>query len=315
MPKEIIKKFQNQYGKEKGKGLYYATANKQGREPETFKKKEEEAKMEDTSVLANTDILTEQQKEALKGIIDSIVEERAKAQNKAFIAQYTEFIVEQATKKLTNQMMSKFANKIQEEVAAIKDKTDKVCRAVVCEASNKIAETKAKHQKLVEEFKATAPKLIENLAEKKAKELTEDAQLALAQNEKLVKTLSGIVNGMESVGYVINEDTEGKLKKIMKENMELKTQMVKTQRDLKLAELSEGMLPAQKKEISELLSECTTAKMIEEKFGLVRDKIMKKDVVVEETITTKPPKKEEMINEEDAFSQLIGMSKNFMEKR
>lgn len=36
---EIIKKFQDQYGAEKGKKVYYATANAQGRDPETFKKK------------------------------------------------------------------------------------------------------------------------------------------------------------------------------------------------------------------------------------------------------------------------------------
>lgn len=314
MPKDIIKKFQDKYGKEKGKNVYYATANKEGRDPETFKKKEEENTMEDTSILANTDILTEQQKEALKGIIDQIVEERAKAQNKAFINQYTEFIVEQATKKLTNQMMQKFSAKINEEIGAIKEKTDKVCRAVVCESASKIAETKAKHQKLVEEFKATAPKLIENLAQKRAAELSEEAELALKQNEKLVATLSGIVKGMESVGYVVNEDSEGKLKKIMKENMDLKTQMVKTQRDLKLAELSEGMLPVQKKEVAELLSECTTAKMVEDKFALVRSKVMQKDIIVEEEEEVAAPKKE-VINEEDAFAQLIGMSKNFIQKR
>lgn len=39
MPKEIISKFQKKYGKKKGKSVYYATANKEGRDPETFKKK------------------------------------------------------------------------------------------------------------------------------------------------------------------------------------------------------------------------------------------------------------------------------------
>lgn len=313
MPKEIIQKFQKQYGKKRGKEVYYATANKEGRNPETFKKKEEESKMEDTSILTNTDILTEQQKESLKVIIDQIVEERTKLRNSNFIKEYTEFIVEQATKKITKSLMGKMANKINEEIGAIKDKADKVCRSVICEASNKIAETKSKHQKLVEEFKATAPQLIENLAEKKSKELSEDAVIALQQNEKLAATLEGIVKGMESVGFVINEDTEGKLKKIMKENMELKTKIVKSERDLKLAELSEGMLPIQKKEVAELLSECTTSKLIEEKFPLVRDKVMKKDVVIEEVVEETP--KSQMINEEDVFSELIGMSKKFIEKR
>lgn len=41
MPKDIIKKFQDQYGKEAGKKVYYATANKQDRDPETFEKIDE----------------------------------------------------------------------------------------------------------------------------------------------------------------------------------------------------------------------------------------------------------------------------------
>lgn len=36
MPTAIIRKFQKEYGKKKGKEVYYATANKQGRDPETF---------------------------------------------------------------------------------------------------------------------------------------------------------------------------------------------------------------------------------------------------------------------------------------
>ncbi|MBD3408193.1 MAG: hypothetical protein GF411_18875 [Candidatus Lokiarchaeota archaeon] len=40
MPKDIIKKFQKQYGKKKGKQIYYATAKKQGRDPETFEKED-----------------------------------------------------------------------------------------------------------------------------------------------------------------------------------------------------------------------------------------------------------------------------------
>ena len=42
--KDIIKNFQKQYGKKKGKNIYYATANKQGRDPETFKADENEVK-------------------------------------------------------------------------------------------------------------------------------------------------------------------------------------------------------------------------------------------------------------------------------
>jgi chromosome segregation ATPase len=41
MPKKIIKRFQKQYGKKRGKEVYYATAHAQDRDPETFEKLEE----------------------------------------------------------------------------------------------------------------------------------------------------------------------------------------------------------------------------------------------------------------------------------
>jgi hypothetical protein len=37
--KPAMASFQKQYGKKKGKSVYYATANKQKRNPETFKLK------------------------------------------------------------------------------------------------------------------------------------------------------------------------------------------------------------------------------------------------------------------------------------
>ena len=40
--KEVMGKFQSQYGKKRGKQIYYATANKQDRSPETFEKNEGE---------------------------------------------------------------------------------------------------------------------------------------------------------------------------------------------------------------------------------------------------------------------------------
>lgn len=39
MPETIIHKFQQQYGAKAGKKIFYKTANKQHRSPETFKKK------------------------------------------------------------------------------------------------------------------------------------------------------------------------------------------------------------------------------------------------------------------------------------
>lgn len=310
MPKEIIEKFQKKYGEKKGKEIYYATANKENRNPETFKAKEEETNMDS---LTNTDILTESQKVELKKILDTLVEERVQAKTSAFIKKYTNFIVEQATTKITKGMMGKFSARIEEEIGAIKDKSERVCRSVVCEAANKIAGTKAKHKKLVEDFKATAPQLIESLAEKKSQELSEEAILAIEQNKKIAATFAGITKGLESVGYVINEDTDNKLKKLINENLKIRTQLVKQERDLKLAELSEGMLPSQKKDLVELLSECTTAKLVEDKFKFARDKIMKKDLVVEEVVVEK--KKTEVINEDEIFSQMLVGSKRFIEKR
>ena len=38
--KEILNDFQDQYGEEKGKRIYYATAKKQNRDPDTFEKQE-----------------------------------------------------------------------------------------------------------------------------------------------------------------------------------------------------------------------------------------------------------------------------------
>lgn len=271
-----------------------------------------ESQMDETSLLKNTDILTESQKEALKGIIDQLVEERVREKNDSFIKNYTSFIVEQATRKLSSTFMSKITNRIHEEIQNIQTKADKICRSVVLESSSKVSEIKKKHAAMVEEFKNEAPKLIENLAEKRAEELAEDAIIAIQQNEKLATTVEGITKGLERLGFVINEDTDGRVKGLQHENKELKTRLIKQERDLKLAQLCEGMLPSQKKEMSELLSECTTAKILEEKFSMIKTKVMNKDVIVEEKKIE--PKKVQVINEEDVFADLIAGSKKFIKK-
>jgi hypothetical protein len=38
--KSVMDKMIKQYGEKRGKAVYYATANKQGRDPETFEKKD-----------------------------------------------------------------------------------------------------------------------------------------------------------------------------------------------------------------------------------------------------------------------------------
>ena len=44
MPEKIIRQFQQEYGAKKGKAVFYATANAQGRNPETFKKRKRTVK-------------------------------------------------------------------------------------------------------------------------------------------------------------------------------------------------------------------------------------------------------------------------------
>ena len=48
--KKVLKKFKDQYGFEQGEKVYYATANKQGRDPDTFKKE---------SVILSQDVIIE----------------------------------------------------------------------------------------------------------------------------------------------------------------------------------------------------------------------------------------------------------------
>jgi len=46
MPQKIINKFQKKYGKKKGKQIFFATAAKQNRDPETFKKESFESRVD-----------------------------------------------------------------------------------------------------------------------------------------------------------------------------------------------------------------------------------------------------------------------------
>jgi hypothetical protein len=45
--KGVMKSFKDQYGKEQGEKIYYATANKQDRDPETFEKNEQDVPQDD----------------------------------------------------------------------------------------------------------------------------------------------------------------------------------------------------------------------------------------------------------------------------
>lgn len=44
--KEVMERMKEQYGEEKGKEVYYATANEENRDPETFEKKSSDVLVE-----------------------------------------------------------------------------------------------------------------------------------------------------------------------------------------------------------------------------------------------------------------------------
>ncbi len=49
---KVFKKFQQEYGKKKGASFYFATANKQGRSPESFRPVKAKAKKKSKSYYA-----------------------------------------------------------------------------------------------------------------------------------------------------------------------------------------------------------------------------------------------------------------------
>jgi len=278
----------------------------------TKRSKLPEKKEEETTMLDN-DILTEAQKKELRKIIDSLVEERVQQRNKDFVDKYTKFIVESATTKLVEKVKVGLVERIDEEMKTIRSKAEKICRSVILEASTKIHETKKQQQELVENFRATAPDLIKNLAEDKAKELAADAIQAIAEKERLQESLVSITKGMEKAGYVINEDIDKVIEKEKNEKLMLRTKLAQANRDLKLAQLTEGMLPAQKREMEKLLEDCTTSDMIEDRFLLAKKKVMESKVIVEEEVPQEVKERQveakRLLDEEQEFSSFLSAAK------
>ena len=266
-------------------------------------KKEEEVALDDN-------ILTEAQKEELQKIIDTLAEERVQERIKQFSDKYTKFIVESATTKIINRVKSGLAEKINTDLQTMKEQTEKICRSVISEAAGKIAKTKKAQKQLVEEFKKTAPGLIQKLAEEKAQELAKESLVAIEENQKLTESLSSIMRGMSKAGYVINEDLDGAIDKERNEKLMLRTKLVEARRDLKVAQLTEGLLPNQKKEIVELLEDCTTEKMVEDRFLLAKSKVMSENTHVMSEEVEKPEIPKEMMEEEN-FGEFLKAIKNY----
>jgi hypothetical protein len=264
-------------------------------------------------------ILTEAQKTELAKVIDELVEERVQQRQAAFVKKYTKFIVESATAKVADKLKTGLLLKVEERIADVQDKAEKACRSVLAEAASKVQKTKKQHAKLIEEFKSTAPKLIEDLAEKKAQEMTEEAQGAVEENTRLTEAFKGFTEGLSKAGYVINEDVENVIEKERNEKRMLRTKLVEARRDNKIAQLTEGMLPGQKKKVIELLEDCVTEKQVEDRFLSVKAKVLAEDRHVETESVTELQKKqtelESMMSEENAFDQLLGMSSEFLNKK
>jgi len=263
------------------------------------------------------DILSSKQKNELTQVIDSLVEERVKERQSKFIEKYTSFIVESTTKKLTEAVKGQLSEDMQNEIDKVNDKAQRLCRSVILESSNKISTYKKNQEKLIEEFKTKAPEMIENLAEEKAQKIQEEAIQTIDKYKNNVKIVESMKQTLEQSGFVINEDVNSVIKTKTNEVMGLKTQLNKAQRDLKIAELTEGMLPNQKKNMVNLLEDYSTDTEVEKHFKESKDKILSENrMIVEEEVVAIPDNKVTKKLEEDrVFSDFLSLSKEFNDKK
>jgi len=307
-------------GVEKLKGaakeMYHSMSEKELEDFAKTKRSDLPKKKEEETSMVDNDILTEAQKKELRKIINTLVEEQVQQRNRAFIEKYTKFIAESATTKVVNKVKNKLSTRIDEEMSEIREKAAKICRSVILESSTKIRGVRKEQEKLVEEFQKTAPKLIKNLAEEKAKELASDSIDAISEKERLEEAFTGLVKGMEKAGFVINEDIDKVIQKEKNEKLMLRTKLAQANRDIKVAQLTEGMLPAQKREIETLLEDCTTDQMVEERFLIAKKKVMENNTVIEEEVSNEGQEKkavaQKVMEEEEMFSSFLGAARKLV---
>jgi len=268
--------------------------------------------------MLDPNILTKVQKTELSKIIDNLVEERVQERQAEYVKKYTKFIVESATSKVVAKMREGLMLKVEEKINEVKTKADKACRSVLAEASFKVQNVKKQHKKLVEEFKQSAPKMIKDLAEKKAKELTEESRGALEENTRLAEAFKGFSEAFATAGYIINEDLDNAIEKERIEKRMLRTKLIESRRNNKLSQLTEGMLPGQKKKVVELLEDCVTEKQVEDRFLNVKAKVLAEDRHVETESVSDLKEKQSIFEEEHSeellFDTFISRSKEFVEK-
>jgi len=274
-------------------------------------------KKEESMSLLDNDILTEAQKTELKKVIDEMIEERVQARNKEFISKYTKLIAESAMTKVLDKIKLTSLQHIDEELSALKTKTERVCRSVILESADKVRLAKKQQKDLISQFQNTAPQLIQKLAEEKANELAAKSLNALSDRDKFKSIVENITKGLEKSGYVINEDVEHVIEKEQTEKMMLRTKLIRANRDLKLAQLTEGLLPSQKREIEHLLEDCTTDKMVEDRFLLAKKKVLESGKIFEEEVISAADRKnieqtKKVLSEEEAFTSFLGAVKSIV---
>jgi len=274
-------------------------------------------KIEENTVMDNN-ILTEAQKKELSKIIDTLVEERVQEKQAQFVKKYTKFIVESATSKVVEKMRSGLILQVEERINEVKNKAKKACTSVLAEAASKVQKTKNIHKTLVEEFKVTAPKLIKDLAKKEALRLSEEARGAIEENDRLNAAFKNFTEGLSRAGYIINEDLDNAIEKERTEKRMLRTKLVEAKRDLKLAQLTEGMLPGQKKKVKNLLEDCVTEKQVEDRFLTSKAKVLSEDRHVEteniNDLREREDKQNKTFSEEETFDSFLSTAKEFMQK-
>jgi len=276
-------------------------------------------KTKESTVMENN-ILTSAQKKELSKIIDTLVEDRVQQKQAQFVKKYTKFIVESATAKVVAKMSEGLILQVEDRINEVKSKAEKACRSVLVESASKVKNIKNKHKKLMEEFKTSAPILVEELAEKKANKISEEALGAIEENNRLNEAFKGFTAGLAKAGYLINEDLDNAIEKERNEKRMLRTKLIEAKRDNKLSQLTEGMLPGQKKKVIEMLSECVTEKQIEDRFLSVKTKVLSEEHRHVETgnineMIKDEEKKNVVLSEEQSFNQLLGMSRAFIEKK
>jgi hypothetical protein len=256
-------------------------------------------------------ILTDLQRTELKKVIDTLVEEQVESRQKAFIEKYTKFIVENATSKITKKYKTEVMKKFDEELKTIRGKLGKFCRSVVVKAEEKVIDQKQKTQQLIESFEKEAPKFIKTNTKKQVQELAEESIRSIEETKKYKKLIEAMLSGLYKVGYVINEDIDKVIEKERNTSKLLKTELLKTRRDLEFERMTEGMLPEQKAEMSELLNECTTYDELKKRFPLAKKKVFDKNI--EMRVIREEKEKDEkmpMMNEEMELTEFLKAVKN-----